>query len=79
MRLDHHTAAGVAEAGELAVLLAGKSAQPAIRAQFIERAGSGRDPVGVTLSQAHVFQCALATRSVWEQMTTDTALRDDDC
>jgi hypothetical protein len=36
--INHHTAAGVAEAGEPPVLLAAKSAPPAIRAQFIERA-----------------------------------------
>jgi LuxR family maltose regulon positive regulatory protein len=35
---DHHTAPGVAEAGEPAVLLAAKWAPPAIRAQLIERA-----------------------------------------
>jgi hypothetical protein len=36
--INHHTAPGVAEAGEPAVLLAAKSAPPAIRAQLIERA-----------------------------------------
>jgi hypothetical protein len=34
----HHTAVGVAEAGEPPVLLAAKSAPPAIRDQFIQRA-----------------------------------------
>ena len=61
-------ALGVAEANELAVLLAAKSSPPAVGAKLIERAASDRDPFGGTLSQADVdsvHRRAGARRHFW--------------
>ena len=75
--INHHTVIGVVDPGESTVPACCRVVAPAIRSRLVERA-TPVETLSARPSRKLSCSVCLATRSVWERMTGDTALRDDD-